>query len=181
MDPAFAARAERLVLLGEAATLRDPGKSALHHPPARDHREADLSLLLAYDVEDPAAELSCPADQSACIGAVGPDPLQARRSAVQPVEHLTRSVTVLHLGAVYHAGEQKPVGVYEDVAFAARDLLARVVAVGIPLFPAVFTLYVSSTAAVGVRVRPCFTRVCSRSTSWMRSSVLFFRQRRKWS
>jgi hypothetical protein len=66
---------------------------------------------------------------------------------------------------MYHAREQQTLGVYKEVALAPGDLLARIVAVGIPLFPAVFTLCVSSTAAVGLFWRPCLSRASSRSTS----------------
>ena len=91
------------------------------------------------------------------------------------------SVAILYPSAVHHGAQEQPVGIYQDVALASGDPFAGIVAVGIPLLPAVFTLCVSSTAAVGLFVRPCLTRVSSRSTSWMRSSVLLFFQRRKWS
>ena len=96
-------------------------------------------------------------------------------------QHKLSSVAILYPGSVHHGAQEQPVGIYQDVALASGDLLAGIVAVGIPLFPAVFTLCVSITAAVGLVARPCWARVCSRSTSWMRSSVFACFQRRKWS
>jgi hypothetical protein len=166
MDPVLAAGAQSLVLLGEATAFGDPCERALYHPPARDHLQALLPRLLTDDVDDPAAKLPCPPEQCAGIRSIGPDPLQGRRSAVKaPQQHAPGTASVLPLSAMHHAGEQQSVGIYEVVALTTCDLIARVVAVGVPLFPAVFTLCVSRTAAVGVFLRPCFTRVSSRSTS----------------
>jgi hypothetical protein len=64
-----------------------------------------------------------------------------------------------------HTREQKSLGIDQQIALAARDQLAAIKAVGIPLFPAVFTLWLSRIAAVGLFFRPCFCRVFSRSTS----------------
>jgi hypothetical protein len=164
VDPVLDAGAQSLVLLGEATAFGDPCERALYHPPARDHLKALLPRLLTDDVDDPAAKLLCLPEQCAGIRSIGPDPLQARRSAVKAPQP-PGTVSVLHLSAMHHAGEQQSVGIYEEVALTTCDLLARVVAVGVPLFPAIFTLCVSSTAAVGLFLRPCFTRVSSRSTS----------------
>ena len=84
---------------------------------------------------------------------------------MQPIQHAMRAVAVLSPGTMHNAGEQKSIGVYQEVALASGNLLSCVVAIRIPLLPAVFTLWVSSTPAVGLFFRPCFSRVCSRSTS----------------
>ena len=165
MEPDLAAGRERFVVLAQPTALAHPRERTLHHPPPRNHLEALLPLLLADEFEDPAAELLGPRLQLSRVGAVGPDLLQSLSAVVEPGKDEPCALAILHVGPVHYGAEQQAVGVYKDVPLATGDLLAPVVAVGIPLLPAVFTLCVSNTAALGLRGRPFLARASSRSTS----------------
>ena len=57
--------------------------------------------------------------------------------------------------------QQQPLGVYQDMALLALDLLAPVIAVRInagPPFSALLTLWLSMIAAVGLASRPACSR-----------------------
>jgi hypothetical protein len=165
VDPEFTARGERLKVLAEAAALAQPSERALHDPPSRDDFEAALALPLAHDLKDPAAEAACPLEELACIRPVDPDLLQAWSAIMQPSEHQASPISVWDVGAMNDRREQQTVCVYEDVTLATGDFLSGVVAVRVPLLPAVLMLWLSSTAALGLRLRPCLARLSSRSTS----------------
>src|SRR5215471_17335234 len=62
---------------------------------------------------------------------------------------------------MHHGMKQQTQRIYEDVALLALDLFARVVAMRIdagPPFSALFTLWLSMIAAVGVASRSAFSR-----------------------
>jgi hypothetical protein len=62
---------------------------------------------------------------------------------------------------MHHGMKQQTQRIYEDVALLALDLFARIVAMRIdagPPFSALFTLWLSMIAAVGVASRSAFSR-----------------------
>jgi hypothetical protein len=74
--------------------------------------------------------------------------------------------------------KNQPENVYEQVALAAIDLLARIVAVRAP-FSVVLTDWLSIIAALGCRLRPSASRRSPRSWSCIRFHVPSRRQHRK--
>jgi hypothetical protein len=88
------------------------------------------------------------------------------------------TMVVLKTGLVHELVQDQTVGIHQDMALAAFDLLASVIAAP-PLLWLVFTDWLSIIAALGVGSRPCFTRTCSRSAVWMRSHVPSVRHVRK--
>jgi hypothetical protein len=74
------------------------------------------------------------------------------------------TVTVLDVSAVNDRVEQQTQRIYENVALLALDFLARIVAMRInpgPPFSALFTLWLSMMAAVGLASRS----LCSRHST----------------
>jgi hypothetical protein len=78
-----------------------------------------------------------------------------------------------------HYRQQQSQGVHYDMALAARDLLARIVASG-PPFSVVLTVWLSMMAALGVGSLPSASRTLGRKASWMRSQVPSARHLRKY-
>lgn len=79
-------------------------------------------------------------------------------------QHQARTIAVLNIGGMNDGNEDQPENVYEQVAFAAVDLLASIVAVR-PPFSVVLTDWLSMMAALGCRLRPAASRVSPRNSS----------------
>ena len=71
-------------------------------------------------------------DQAPGIAAICKGALYERVSGPGALQHPLGPVTILDIGAVDVDGEQPTVGVGQDVALAAPDLLACIVAPGAP-------------------------------------------------
>jgi hypothetical protein len=70
--------------------------------------------------------------------------------------HQDTTVSVLNIGRMYDGVHQQALSIYKDMALLAFDLLASVKAMGIdpsPPFSALFTLWLSIIAAVGLAWR----------------------------
>ena len=93
------------------------------------------------------------------IGGIGKEFLQKRIHSKQAGKQQYAPVTVLDIGRMNDGVEQQTKRVYKDMALLALDLLARVIAMRIdvrPPFSALFTLWLSMMAAVGLASRsPC--------------------------
>lgn len=92
------------------------------------------------------------------IGRVGKELLQEWMQAEHGRQQHDAAVAVLDVGGVHDGVQQQTQRIYENVALLALDLLARIVAVRIvrPPFSALFTLWLSMMAAVGLACRsPC--------------------------
>jgi hypothetical protein len=110
------------------------------------------------DFDDPTAR----ARGSHCrprplITCIGEDAHNEREQSSRTfVENQCRAVTILDVGRVNHCAQQQAERVYENMALLALDLLARVIAMRInvrPPFSALFTLWLSMIAAVGLTAR----------------------------
>jgi len=93
------------------------------------------------------------------IGRIGKQLLQERVHPKHRGKQHHAAVAVLDVGGVNDGVEQQAQCIYENVALLALDLLARIVAMRIdpgPPFSALFTLWLSMMAAVGLASRsPC--------------------------
>ena len=93
------------------------------------------------------------------IGRVGKQLLQERIHPEQGRKQQDAAVAILDIGGMNDGVEQQPQRIYENVALLAFDLLARIIAMRIdpgPPFSALFTLWLSMMAAVGLASRsPC--------------------------
>ncbi len=90
------------------------------------------------------------------ITAVGKQLFQERIEPEQSGKKQDSAVAVLDIGGVNDRVEQQTRRVYEKMALLALDLLARIIAMRIdarPPFSALFTLWLSMMAAVGLASR----------------------------
>jgi hypothetical protein len=95
-------------------------------------------------------------------------------------QHQLGPVAILNAGTMDHHDQQQAQRVDDDMALAALDLLAGIVAVG-PPFCGVRSDWLSRIAADGVGSRPACTRTCTRRASCTTVIVPASRQRAKWS
>ena len=93
------------------------------------------------------------------IAAVGKELLQERIHPEQGRQKQDAAVAILDIGGMNDGVEQQAQRIYENMALLALDLLARIIAMRIdagPPFSALFTLWLSMMAAVGLASRsPC--------------------------
>lgn len=164
VDHRFAAFGQRFVVLAQTTITTEPGKGSLHDPPLGQNLEAGHIVAAFDDLQDPVAQLPSPVDQFAGVSPIGPNQLEPRELPDQLGQHQLGPVAVLDVGGVYDYGQDQAQGVYDDVPLASLDLLAGVVTAR-PPFSAVFTDWLSMTAAEGVGLRPSWTR-----TFWRRAS-----------
>ena len=95
------------------------------------------------------------------IAGVGEQLLQERIHSKQRREQQDAAVAILDIGGMNDGVEQQAHRVYENVALLALDLLARIIAMRIdarPPFSALFTLWLSMMAAVGLASRSSCSR-----------------------
>ena len=98
------------------------------------------------------------------ISAVGEQRLQKWKHAEQCRHNENASIAILNVGRMNDGVEQEAYCIDKNVPLLAFDLLARIVPVRInarPPFSALFTLWLSITAAVGLACRP----LCSRHST----------------
>lgn len=131
-DESFGNVGALLVVSGKAAVLDDPGEGPLDHPPAAQHLEALCSRIAFNDLDDDVSLLPGPADEPTGIAAIGKGSLNERVSSAGRLEHRLAAIAILNAGRVDPDGEEPTVGVGQDMALAALDLLARVVALRAP-------------------------------------------------
>ena len=101
----------------------------------------------------------CVVELRPLIGRVGEQLLQERMHPEQGRKQQDAAVAILDIGGMNDGMEQQTQRIYENVALLALDLLARIIAMRIdprPPFSALFTLWLSMMAAVGLASRsPC--------------------------
>ena len=147
----------------QAAVSSDPCQCPLDDPALRQDDEAfgligsfdDFEVDLTDDFLERALELP------ALIAAVGVELEKERVEAEQSRHEQRAAVAILNVGGVHDGVHQQALRVDEDMAFLALDLLARIITVRIdvrPPFSALFTLWLSMTAAVGEAAQPARSR-----------------------
>jgi len=152
---------EVLPILGKPAAAIEPGNGTLDDPALGQHHEAfgligapdDFSFEARQDFRQGVVEAR------PLIGRVGKQLLQERIHPEQGRKQQDAAVAILDIGGMNDGVEQQTQRIYENVALLALDLLARVIAMRIdpgPPFSALFTLWLSMMAAVGLASRsPC--------------------------
>ncbi len=98
------------------------------------------------------------------IARIADDALDEREQPARLPKQRLSPVAVLHTGGMHDDGEQHPDGVGQQVALAADDLLARVVAGRIERsapFCAPFAVWLSMIAVVGLASRPACSRTAT--------------------
>src|SRR5215207_239050 len=150
-----------LEVLGEPAAAAKPGERSFHDPALGQRLEAGCVVALD-DLQPPAA---CPGHgfpgSVALVGAISEDDLNERKQPTGGAQDRQSPVSVLDVGRMDHGTEQEAQRVDQDVPLLALDLLARVVTAWInarPPFSALFTLWLSMIAAVGLASLPACSR-----------------------
>lgn len=152
-------------ILGEPSAAVEPGNGAFHDPSFWQDDEG-VQFIALDNLDDPIAA----AGGGQCgvrptIACVGKDTLDEREQGSRfLVEHEAGAVAILDIGGVNGSTQQQPERIYENVALLALDLFSRIVAVRIdarPPFSALFTLWLSMTAAVGLAWRSSRSRHCT--------------------
>jgi hypothetical protein len=153
-----------LEVAGETTVAADPGEGAFDDPSFGQDDEA-MRLGALDDLQLPGAG---PGDDRGhlrpLIAAVGIDDLDEGKQAAGPTQQQIRAVAILHTGRMDHDVQEEAERIDEDMPLAARDLLARVIALRIdrrPPFCAALALWLSITAADGLASRPFFSRTAT--------------------
>ena len=101
----------------------------------------------------------CLLEMRSLVASIGEELLQERIHSEQGSKQQNAAVAILNIGAMNDGMKQQTQRIYENVALLAFDLLARIIAMRIdagPPFSALFTLWLSMMAAVGLASRsPC--------------------------
>lgn len=94
------------------------------------------------------------------IAAVGVELHEKRIKPEQRGHHQNAAVTVLYVGGMDERVHQEALRIDENMPLLALDLLSRIIAMRVmePPFSALFTLWLSMTAAVGCASRSAFSR-----------------------
>ena len=145
----------------QAAVAADPGNGALHNPALRQHDEA-VPVAPAHDLQGPGAGAGHGGRHlRSLVPGVADDPLEEGELPPRLPQQRLGAIAVLHIGRVDHDAEQQAQRVGQQVALAADDLLARVVAGRIERaapFCAAFAVWLSMMAVVGLASRPAASR-----------------------
>ena len=98
------------------------------------------------------------------ITGIGEERLQEGIHPEQRRKKQHAAVAILDVGGMNDGVQQQTQRVYQNVALLALDLLARIIAMRIdagPPFSALFTLWLSMMAAVGLASRSAWARHCT--------------------
>ena len=154
-----ARRRLRLIQPMVRSTLRGTAPEAL-----RQHDEP-VAVAAAHDLDLPRAgagdgggHLRSP------VARVADDALDEGKQPARLPQQRFGAVPVLHAGGMHHHREQHADGVGQQVALAANDLLARVIAGRVERrapFCAAFAVWLSKIAVVGLASRPACSRTAT--------------------
>ena len=128
-DPSFAALGGLLVILAQASETHQPGKGSFHDP-ALGQDVKTFEFVAAFDdLQAPAGQSAHPGDELSRVTAISPNELQPAKAVKhKPLENQLRSVAILQACAVDDHRQKQAQCIHDQVALAALDLLARIVA-----------------------------------------------------
>ena len=120
-----------LIVTAQASRFAEPAKGSFDYPTFGQDFETFGVVAPPYDFQMQLAErpqLFDPLDQSAQVAAIGPDDLQPSKHLDQRANQILGGGAILDGGTGNHYAQHQPERVHRQVAFAALDLFARVVA-----------------------------------------------------
>jgi hypothetical protein len=121
-----------------------------------------VQFIALNDFDDPiAAPGGSQCSVRSAIASIGEDAHDEREQGSRfLVEDEARAVAILDIGGMNGSTQQQTERIYKNVALLALDLFSRIVAMRIvkPPFSALFTLWLSMMAAVGLASRPSRSR-----------------------
>ena len=151
-----------LVISCQPTTTADPCQGALDDPSFRQHDEP-LPVAAADDLEFPRAGAGDGGlHLLPLVARVSDDALKEREAPSSLAEQRLGAVPVLYAGGMDVHGQQQAEGVGQNVALAAKHLLASVIAGRVersPPLTAPFAVWLSMIAVVGLASRPAFSRI----------------------
>lgn len=145
----------------QAPVAAEPGKRALDKP-ALGLNDKAMKIAAFDDLDHPGPGLGHGCGRAFTrVAAVGEDPLYEGKQAPRLAQEQERPVAILDVGRMHDDVQQETERVDEDMALAARRLLARIVALRVergPPFSAPRAVWLSMIAAVGLASRPWRSR-----------------------
>jgi hypothetical protein len=157
LDHRFTCISEVLVVPAQATVSTKPTEGPLNNPASWQHVKTDSFIAPSYDFQGPLAHLPDPLDQLARVGAIGPNQLQSGETSFRLRKQQFGPIPILDVGGMDHDGKQQPHGIYQDVPLATVDLLVAVIPM-YPPFSVVFTVWLSTIAALGCSFLPAVSR-----------------------
>jgi hypothetical protein len=150
-------------IFGEATTAVEPGDGAFDDPAFGQNDEAfglvraldDFGFQLRQDLRQRAVK------DASRIGAVGKQLFKKWIDAEERGQQQDAAVAILNIGGMHDRVQQQTQRVYKNVPLLAFDLLSRIVTGRVdtrPPFSALFTLWLSMMAAVGLSSRTSCSR-----------------------
>jgi len=165
MDHRLATVGQRFIILAESTVLAEPAEGALDDPTLGKHDEL-AHLRALHNLDHTPIHLLGYIHERASVAAIGPDQLDPTEAADHFCKHQLPAVAVLNISTMDDHGQDQPERVNDNMPLSAGDFLARVITVGPPFWgAAVFTDWLSITAALGVGFLPTLRRTFSRSLS----------------
>jgi hypothetical protein len=154
---------EAFPILGQSSTPTKPRKSSFDDPPPWQDLEAFRCVRTLDDFRQEAWQsfLLRLAKDWSLISAIGEQLLQKRKSPKQCAQNKNAAVSILNVGRMNDRMKQQAYRVDENMPLLALDLLSCIIAMRIdtaPPFSALFTLWLSMAAAVGLASRPAASR-----------------------
>jgi len=150
-----------LEIAGQASVAADPAERALDDPALRQHDEA-MPVAAAHDLDLPGPGAG---DDSRhlrpLVAGIANDPLDEGEEPARLAQQWLGTVAVLHAGRMHHDTKQQAKRVGQQVALAAGDLLAGIVAGRVERrapFCAAFAVWLSMIAVLGLASRPACSR-----------------------
>jgi hypothetical protein len=156
---------ERLEVLGQTTAAPQPAERAFYNPTLLEHHKALRGVRALHDLKlGPRGPTHRPGCLPALVSAIRNYPLQKGKEAPHLVQNTETAVPILHIGGQNGAAQHQTERVHNGVALAPFDLLGRIIAHRIsPAAPlsAPLTLWLSTTAVVGLASLPALSRACS--------------------
>ncbi len=130
-NPCLGAGDGRLEILGKSSASSEPRESALDDPSPREHLEPFGCIRPFDDFNGPCAEIGQrPRQLFSSVSAVSEEMAQPRVKLANGGDDAHRAVSILDVGSMHGQSDQVAVGICDDLAFTAFNLLAGVVATG---------------------------------------------------
>lgn len=123
-----------------------------------------------YDLQHPFAPVLRLLKQLSGVTSIGPYFSQPGKPICQIFQNQLGPVTVLDVSRVNDTTQNQAQRIYDDVTLAPLYFLTGVVAARAP-FSVVFTLWLSTIAALGLFLRPSLSWMRLRRMSWTFSQV----------
>lgn len=118
-----------LPLLGQAAAPAEPCEGSFYNPSTREDEDALGLIRPLDDLDRPVSRSSRGlAKFVARVVAIDKDIAQPREALPYGFEEIDRAISVLNVGGVHEDKDKKAAGIGQDVALAAFDLFASIIA-----------------------------------------------------